>query len=107
MPGISPGMTSVPSTKERAMASANSRPERAISCVLLPRFGFIGTFLRPSFVLPCLHLLVLFLLFHGSFPGGKQLLLMKPQIRELITLFPKQALILARSSARRRRCSLP
>jgi hypothetical protein len=30
MPGKSPGMTSVPSMKESAMASANSRPDRAM-----------------------------------------------------------------------------
>ena len=30
MPGKSPGITSVPSMKESAMASANSRPDRAM-----------------------------------------------------------------------------
>jgi hypothetical protein len=35
MPGKSPGMTNVPSMKESAIARANSRPERAMLCVLL------------------------------------------------------------------------
>lgn len=93
MPGARPGMTSVPSMKERAIASANSRPESAISCV------FFGSWFRFAIGSPpLLHrsffaaggLLVLLLLFHSGFPCGEKLVLMEAQVAELVALFPQK-----------------